>query len=339
MDLSRAGLETVNLYSAFVALALDLLLPGGILVGIIPRSFANGPYYRGFRDWVFERAAVRRLHLFDSRNTAFKDDAVLQENVIVVLERDGHQGPVIVSTSTDDTFADLKVREFPFDSIVFPGDRERFIHIPNSSAVDPLLRPELTNRLADLQLKASTGPVVDFRVQSSLRAMPSEDTAPLLYPGHFSGEGVRWPIEGFKKPNAIAVNPTTKKWLVPTGYYPVVRRFTSKEEKRRVVASVICPECFPDQQWLGLENHLNFIHQNKRGLSKTLAYGLALYLNTTAVDQSFRRFNGHTQVNATDLNNMRFPDQGIFVALGRKALKQGVMDQNAIDAAFNGAMR
>lgn len=41
--LRDAGIETVNLYSAFVALAVSLLEDGGQLVAIIPRSFCNGP--------------------------------------------------------------------------------------------------------------------------------------------------------------------------------------------------------------------------------------------------------------------------------------------------------
>jgi adenine-specific DNA-methyltransferase len=40
--LRRAGIETGNLYSAFVALSLALMQPGGQLVAIIPRSFCNG---------------------------------------------------------------------------------------------------------------------------------------------------------------------------------------------------------------------------------------------------------------------------------------------------------
>ena len=47
-QLRTAGLETVNLYSGFVALALALLEAGGELVAIIPRSFCNGPYYQPF---------------------------------------------------------------------------------------------------------------------------------------------------------------------------------------------------------------------------------------------------------------------------------------------------
>ena len=87
--LRQAGIETVNLYSAFVALTLAMMAPGGQIVAIIPRSFCNGPYYRPFRNFLLERAAIRQVHLFKSRDKAFKDDSVLQENIILVLERDG----------------------------------------------------------------------------------------------------------------------------------------------------------------------------------------------------------------------------------------------------------
>lgn len=40
--LNSVGIETVNLYSAFTALALTLLCKNGWLVAIIPRSFCNG---------------------------------------------------------------------------------------------------------------------------------------------------------------------------------------------------------------------------------------------------------------------------------------------------------
>ena len=52
----------------------------GQIVAIIPRSFCNGPYYRSFRDFILERAAIKQIHLFGSRNKAFMDDNVLQEN-------------------------------------------------------------------------------------------------------------------------------------------------------------------------------------------------------------------------------------------------------------------
>ncbi|HET8897328.1 MAG TPA: Eco57I restriction-modification methylase domain-containing protein, partial [Rhodanobacteraceae bacterium] len=105
LALRLVGIETVNLYSAFVALAVARAAPSGQIVAIIPRSFCNGPYYRPFRDFILERAAICHLHLFESRNKAFRDDEVLQENLIIRLERGGQQGPVTITTSTDDSFS------------------------------------------------------------------------------------------------------------------------------------------------------------------------------------------------------------------------------------------
>ncbi|HAX4451972.1 TPA: SAM-dependent methyltransferase [Escherichia coli] len=333
LALRRVGIETVNLYSAFVALAVAQAAPGGQIVAIIPRSFCNGPYYRPFRDFILERAAVRHMHLFESRSKAFKDDEVLQENIIIRLERDGQQGPVTVTTSTDDTFADLVTHEHPFDRIVFPDDPERFIHVPTSPEKNAIeLSEAIRSTLGDLGIKVSTGPVVDFRLKEHLRDMPGEGTVPLLYPGHFSSTGTTWPIEGMKKPNAIERNADTEKWLYPSGFYCVVRRFSSKEEKRRIVASVVEPSAFGDAPVLGFENHLNLFHENKRGLPEALARGLAVFLNTTAVDENFRRFNGHTQVNATDLKLMKYPSRETLIELGEWAMQQGTLTQEQIDA-------
>ena len=333
LALRRVGIETVNLYSAFVALAVALAAQGGQIVAIIPRSFCNGPYYRPFRDFILGRTAIRHMHLFDSRSKAFKDDDVLQENIIIRLERGAQQESVTVSTSADDSFSDVTAHEHPFDRIVFPDDPERFIHVPTSSEHDAIeLFPAIRYTLSDLGIKVSTGPVVDFRLKAHLRDMPGPGTVPLLHPGHFSSSGTTWPIDGMKKSNAIARNADTEKWLYPNGCYCVVRRFSSKEEKRRIVASMVEPGAFGDAPVLGFENHLNLFHENKHGLPEPLARGLAVFLNTTAVDESFRRFSGHTQVNATDLRLMKYPSRAALVELGEWAMQQGTLSQDQIDA-------
>ncbi|MBI4740648.1 MAG: Eco57I restriction-modification methylase domain-containing protein [Betaproteobacteria bacterium] len=331
MLLRETGIETVNLYSAFVALAVAMAAPGGQIVAIIPRSFCNGPYYRPFRDFILERAAIRHMHLFESRSKAFKDDDVLQENIIIRLERGGQQGPVTVSTSTDDSFSDLEIHEHPFDRIVFPDDSERFIHVPALAEKSIELSPVIRHALIDLGIKVSTGPVVDFRLKEHLLDMPESGTVPLLYPGHFSNSTTTWPQAGMKKPNAIQRNGETEKWLYPSGFYCVVRRFSSKEEKRRVVAGVVDPGAFDDAPMLGFENHLNLFHENKRGLPQALARGLAVFLNSTVVDDNFRRFSGHTQVNATDLKQMKYPSRDALIELGEWAMQHGDLTQTMID--------
>ncbi len=274
------------------------------------------------------------MHLFDSRTKAFKDDGVLQENLIIMIERGGRQGEVTVSTSTDDTFFDLVTHTHPFDHIVRPDDPERFIHVPTSMEINTFGQSRVVRHsLADIHVMVSTGPVVDFRLKNHLRATPAPDTVPLLYPCHFSGQRIqcRWPKADAKKPNAICHNEETRKWLYPTGHYCVVRRFSSKEERRRIVAGVVHPGDFGDAEVLGFENHLNVFHAGKRGLPEALARGLAVFLNGTAVDENFRRFNGHTQVNATDLRLMKYPSRETLIALGEWAMHRTELTQAMID--------
>lgn len=319
--LRKVGIETVNLYSAFVALVLMQMEAGGQVVAIIPRSFCNGPYYRPFRNIILKDAAIRHIHLFGARDRAFRDDAVLQENVIIMLVKGEPQGDVIISKSTDDTFSDLYSHRHRFDRIVFPDDGEHFIHIPDTDELDIIERSTVVRySLEEIGIQVSTGPVVDFRLKKYLKNMPGRGTVPLLYPIHLNGQSLEWPKPESKKPNAIQYNSDTKKWLMPDGFYCAVRRFSSKEERKRVVAGVVRPNLSHNAGFIGFENHLNVYHEGKRGLPEALARGLAVFLNTSAVDENFRRFNGHTQVNATDLRKIKYPSRECLTVLGEWAM-------------------
>lgn len=313
--LRHAGIETVNLYSGFAALALALLRPCGELVAIIPRSFCNGPYYRSFRQFIFERSALKQIHLFKSRTSVFSSDNVLQENVIIHLERDGKQGNVIVSFSTDQTFADLHTETYPFDAILDSSSEQHFLKIPENSQTTGF---HLAHRgLSELSIQVSTGPVVDFRIKQYLRKLPLEGDAPLLYPAHFN-KGFLWPRTDFRKYNSISVCAETRRWLYPTGWYVVTRRLSSKEEKRRIVAYVVNPHDFRDNDYIAFENHFNVFHCDRKGLDENVARGLAAYLNSKRVDEIFRTFSGHTQVNATDLRSLPYPTLEQLALLGKE---------------------
>jgi adenine-specific DNA-methyltransferase len=330
--LRQVGIETVNLYSGFVSLTIKLMEPGGQIVAIIPRSFCNGPYYRPFRELILAETSIKHMHLFAARNRAFRDDDVLQENIIILFERNARQGNVTISTSADDSFSDMEINSYPFNRIVFPDDPEGFIHVPTSPECNHFeTSPYICYSISDIGLEVSTGPVVDFRLRAHIRPMPELGTVPLLYPGHFSGQSVDWPKPGFKKPNAILRNAETEKWLYPTGCYVVLKRFSAKEEKRRIVASVVCPDVFNGSPMLGFENHLNVFHSCKRGIPGDLARGLAIFLNSTALDEQFRRFSGHTQVNATDLRLLKYPSRETLIQLGVWAKNQGELTQQKID--------
>jgi len=327
----QVGLETVNLYTAFFALAILQMKKGGEIVIIIPRSFCNGPYYKPFRDMMLAKCSLDAIHIFESRSQAFKDDEVLQENIILKLTVGGSQGEVALSFSNDATFSDLHRRTVAFDEIVHPKDRERFIRIPKEEE-EAQEHPELfAHSLKDLGLEVCTGPVVDFRLKEWWSQDPAPGTVPCIYPHHMTPRGFEWPKE-HKKPNALHRSPEVDKWLMKEGVYVIVRRFSAKEERRRVVAYLITPED-TKSPLVGFENHWNVFHIKKGGLPLDVARGLAIFLNSTVLDNYFRVFSGHTQVNATDLRNMKYPSLEDLKRLGQ-GYKHG-LEQHEVDALLN----
>ncbi|MGH3851063.1 MAG: Eco57I restriction-modification methylase domain-containing protein, partial [Pseudonocardiaceae bacterium] len=256
--LRSAGIETSNLYSAFVALSLRLLAPSGQLVAITPRSFCNGPYFKAFREQILGEAAIKRIHLFDSRDKAFRDTAVLQENVIIHLVKGRTQGDIVVSSSGGSGHDAITSRSVAFEKVVYPGDRNRFIHLVTDASQSevPTRIGRLPLALLDLNVSVSTGRVVDFRAQEHLRMQPEPGTVPLLYPMHLREGRIRWPGASTKKACALVSNKATAALMLPCGNYVLVKRFSSKEERRRLVASVLEADDF-DTDLVAIENHMN----------------------------------------------------------------------------------
>ncbi|MBC6432155.1 N-6 DNA methylase [Nostoc sp. HG1] len=329
--LRSIGLETSNLYTGFMAATAQLLKPSGEFVAITPRSFCNGPYFRDFRKMFLEMMALEQVHLFESRQEAFNDDDVLQETIIIQATKQKQKSSSVIINSSCGANDDLIMsHSVPYSELVNPDDVEQFIHIiPDKISQQIVQRMALfTCTLKDLGLTVSTGRVVDFRAKEYLRTNSENNTVPLIYPVNFSNGYVEYP-KITKKPQAIVYIEETANLLIPNEHYVLCKRFSSKEEKRRVVAVVYDANQF-NYGYVGFENHLNYFHKNGCGLSLTLARGLAVYLNSTLVDAFFRLFNGHTQVNATDLRKLKYPNLEQLLFLGT-AIKEQFPSLQEID--------
>ena len=227
----------------------------------------NGLYFKPFRCWFLDRVAITHIHVFERRDQAFSDDRVLQENVILRAVVGGRQRAVTITAARDASFAGLQRCVRPFAQVVIPGEPERFLHIPTPGAAEPRNLPG--HPLRELGLEVSTGPVVDFRLREQLRMQPEPGAVPLLYAAHFQTGVLQWPGTG-RKPSAIVRNAATERWLWPRGSYVVLRRLSSKEEKRRIVACLVDEAALPEAK-VGFENHLNVFHQGRKGLPRELA--------------------------------------------------------------------
>jgi len=315
--LRSAGIETSNLYTAFLSLAIKMLQNDGELVAIVPRSFCNGPYFKPFRKFLLQNMGLQRIHVFTQRDQAFHDDEVLQENLIFHAIKGRKAQQVVISSSDGPEFDDMTIFEVPHDRVVDLREPDLIIHVVTSQ-LDQYVSDRMKvfrHTLNDLNLEVSTGPVVDFRLSEHILEKPNGQSFPLIYPAHFENHQIKWPKINGRKPNAIADTKEVEPWLMPNGHYTLVRRFSAKEERRRLVAAIHYPQFVPSEK-IGFENHLNVFHANHRGLNAEITKGLAVFLNSTLVDTYFRQFNGHTQVNASDLRMLHYPDIQFLKDLG-----------------------
>jgi len=201
----KIGIETSNLYSAFLWLTIKLLKLDGELVAITPRSFCNGPYFLPFRRALLETMSIRRIHVFESRNTIFAADDVLQENIIFHAIKTPERKNVLVSSSIDGDDPCIAIREIDYNQFVYPDDPNRFIHIVPDvlrQRIGQLVR-DLCTSIDEIGIQVSTGKVVDFRAKEFLVTQPDRHTVPLIYPGNLANGYVQWPKHHQKKPSAI----------------------------------------------------------------------------------------------------------------------------------------
>ena len=305
--LRAAGLDAPNLYAAFLRLSAPLLCDKGQLVAITPRSFFNGPYFSEFRKALLTQITLDKVHIFDSRSTVFADTGVLQENIIFSGIRNGERQIVELSVSHDHT-SQISTRRVPYSDVVNPSDQNQFVRLTidgaDTKCVESMMGQPCS--LHDLGITVSTGRVVDFRSRNALSESSVVGGFPLIYPGNLRAGKVEWP-RAIRKPQwFVPTDPKDSSLLFPPGWYVVIKRFSAKEEKRRIVAATWTPDDHPG--YVAFENHLNVLHCAGSGLDEALARGLTSWLNSPEVDRFFRTFSGHTQVNATDLRAMRFPD-------------------------------
>lgn len=319
-DAEHLGAPVPNLYAAFMLAAIAMLDKGGEMVAITPRSFCNGPYFKRFRWAMLERAALMAVRVFESRGSAFADQSVLQENVVSHFIRGGAK-PETVLVQVGDPGGPVSERAVPFGEVVHDDDHEAVIHLAETqqAADAAALMHDLPCSLSDLDVTVSTGPVVDFRNTDWLRLDCNDGDVPLLYPSAVSPGDVSWPDNRGKKPVAIANVDSTAPVLRPAGAYVLIKRFSSKEERRRVVAAALLPDDLPGYTMVGIENHLNYIHSSGQPLTRQLAIGLAAFLNLNLVDTYLRSFSGHTQVNASDVRRLRFPERAALERIGSQA--------------------
>lgn len=316
-----------NLYFLFMALSAKLLKENGEMIFITPRSFSSGAYFQSFRKWVFNNIKLTNMHLFVSRNDVFSRDNILQETIITrAIKTQNVVKDIIVTESPDMLlFNNLTTFNVPYDVIVDTNDSNCFMRIPTCQ--DDIETISFVNQwhsnLITLGYRLKTGPVVDFRAIEFTKYEPIESTVPLFWAYNYGdNNNIAFPIENYKKPQYIEYSKESLSLLLKNIDYLFVKRFSSKEEPRRIQPAIYDSSQF-NFDYIGIENHLNYIVKINGEMSQNELYGLFTILNSSFIDKYFRILNGSTQVNANEMNAIPFPILGDIIKIGAEAIRLG----------------
>lgn len=327
-----------NIYPLFMAMSAKQLKDNGQLIFITPRSYCSGLYFKAFRKWFFNLMKPVRIHIFESRNKAF-DDQILQETLILkAIKTKSKNIMVHISSSFDADFNNQfrEIRKVPLHTIISDSDNNLFLKIPTTEQDIEILNSMASwdNTLLSLGFKLSTGPVVDFRSTKFLGyedKYDGEHIAPLFWMHNVNGFSVKW-LKAGNKATTIKISNDSLSRLVKNKNYIFVKRFTAKEQPRRIYAAVYLKSHFKTD-YIGVENHINYIWKtNGNEMTDKEAWGLMALLNSSIMDKYFRIVSGSTQVNANEVNNMPMPSMGKIIAIGKMALQEKLHNYEEINA-------
>lgn len=323
-----------NMYFIFASMGLYNLKENGEMVYIIPRSWTSGAYFKRFRQYFLTEGKLEYIHLFVSRNSVFDKEDVLQETIIIKVRKTRNKPEKIriTSSKSNKDFNDSTSLTVPYDLVVAGKDYYVYL-ITNEKELFVIKQLHHFNKtLPELGVRMKTGLTVDFRNRDILRNEEEKGAIPLFYSQHIKQGKIQFPI---KKENEYVI--TEKKGLLQDNKnYLFVKRFTAKEEPRRLQCGIYLAKNYPQYTKISTQNKINFIDGLFEEMSECMVYGLYVLFNSTLYDEYYRILNGSTQVNATEINSMPVPDVKSVQEMGRKLMKSKDLSERNCDLILEG---
>lgn len=317
-----------NIYAIFMAISARLLKENGQLIFITPRSYASGSYFKLFREYFFRIIEIDKVHLFVSRKDTFNRDKVLQETVIIKGTRKEKTNPkhkvnVYSSHGLKDIDSPI-IKSFAQKELIDLNSNEKILYLPTSDVDEAILNvfKNWNGNLNKYNIQISTGPVVAFRSKEYLHDTYQNGTvflAPLFWLHNVKQMVLEWPMPKPDKGQYVRIQEESKSILIPNKNYVLLRRFSAKDDKSRLVAApYFCN--FIEAEYIGVENKVNYIYRPKGHLERNEVVGLCAILNSSLFDSYFRIFNGNVNVSATELREIPLPPLEMIIEIGNSII-------------------
>lgn len=311
-----------NLYGFFWAKSAIELKKNGVSTFLIPRSWMSGAYFQRMRQFMLKTGSIIEIHSFEDRNSIFGATKILQELVIVVFAkkkadhiRYWHLASISQLTGGDG----LRV---PAGSAVV-GPEKRVYNVATANYMHALKwANSLQSTFSQSGLKMKTGLTVGFRNRALLSPTAGTDKVPIFFADNFNQHTVQLGRQGDQY-----ISKDHPGFLQPNIDYIFVKRFSTKEERRRVQTAYYDPAATPGFTEISTDNKLNFVVSQ----SEAVLQGAFLVLSSTQFDDYYRLLNGNTQVNSTEINSMRFPTAKQLEQLAARFSKAELVRLSQID--------
>lgn len=309
-----------NMYFLFWAMSINNLKDEHELVYIVPRSWTSGAYFKKFRQYLFKHCVITDIHLFDSRNKVFDKEPVLQETIIIKLKKTKIIPSYInITSSSTSDFTDMATFHAPYQTVV---SQNQFVYLVTNESDARILNTvnRFKQTLSEMNMRMHTGLIVDFRTREVLRDKLEEGAYPLFYSQHIKSGQVVWPLgkEG------EVIKTTKKNFLQENSDFLMIKRFTSKEEERRLQCGIYLKQNYSQFKFISTQNKINFIKCD----SPCITYGLYVLFNSSLYDSYYRILNGSTQVNSTEINQMPIPDRTVIECMGNELMHKNLSVSN-----------
>jgi adenine-specific DNA-methyltransferase len=303
-----------NLYGVFTHLATKIVKQGGVIAFITPTSFLGGQYFKSLRKLLAEKTPPTSIDFIHERVGVF--DSVLQETCLALFKaQKAHNTPVTINSLSigvkggDPTIETVGKFELP-------TNKDEPWLFPRTTLQNNIVGKvsKLSFRLKDYGFIVNTGQLVWNRHKMQLKSKKGKQSLPIVWAESILPNGI-FDYKCTRKNHSPFIEiEKAQHFLVTKTECIIVQRTTAKEQKRRVMASILPNSFFKGYpNGVVIENHINIVKPTSNSLV-TLDVLLAL-LNSDAVDQIFRCISGSVAVSAYELNAIPLPNPKEIIEL------------------------
>lgn len=317
-----------NEYTFFLTKSILELSNDGACIYITPRSWMSGAYFERFRHFLLKTSNILEIYSFDDRNNRFGSTKVLQELVVFVLNKKKNNIIKYLSFNNIKNINEKKPIYIKKERAIV-GKEQRVLTLRNENDIKILNKLEkLNSTFIQSGLKMRTGLTVTYRNKNMLLKSYQENTYPIFYPSNIKHQQIE-----LAKQNYQFIKSDKPSLLQKNHDYIFVKRFSSKEQKRRVQCGYYDCRKYEMYKFISTDNKLNFV----TCLDKEVLRGAFIFLSSNFFDCYYRLLGGNTQVNSNEINSMSFPTTEELRKIG-KNLNVNYLDnltQNMIEKIVN----